>query len=164
MRLAAASLLLAACASKTMGPPPPDTPPPVQAAIAVSDDPHDFKRGNTFVLVDTMAIYVRVQQPALPATSMLSLKLVDPHGELFFEDNSPYTTNSDPTVMMQGPMSQPLEAWKANPIPGGWEILRSIPIRGTNFTRIPQSDGAWGLTAQLDGVPGELSTTVMFTH
>jgi hypothetical protein len=57
-----------------------------------------------------------------------------------------------------------MQAWPAKQIPGGWQIIRSVPIRGTNFTRIPQPDGAWGLTATLDGVPGQLSTTVMFTH
>jgi hypothetical protein len=158
------ALFLAACASQKGSDPGPTQPTPVQPGITVSDDPNDFTKGNSYGLLTTTALYVRVVEPNLPATTMLGLTFTDPHGELFHEDHSPFTTNTDPTMMMDGLMHMPMKAWPADPLPGGWALIRSIPIAGTNFTRIPQPDGAWGLTADVDGVPGQLSTTVIFTH
>jgi len=164
MRVLLLSLVVAGCSKQSAQPTPDQGPLPVQAALDISDDPEDFSKGNSYPLLTTMALYVRVTQPTLPLTTMLALKFTDPHGEMFYEDHSPFTTSSDPVMVQDGLMHVPMQAWPAKQVPGGWQIIRSVPVRGTNFTRIPQPDGAWGLTAELDGVPGQLSTTVMFTH
>ena len=138
-------------------------PPPRQAQrmIQVSDDPHDFSRGTDFSLLGTMSIYVRVQVPAMPETTMLTVELIDPRGLLFHEEHVPYTRLDQPTMVMDPLMHQPMQAWSAEKIDGGWALERSIPIRGTNFTRVG-AEGDWAVHARIDGVDGQLSTMVSF--
>jgi hypothetical protein len=152
-------VLLAGCKSSdgSLAPPPRHAQPMIQ----VSDDPHDFSRGNQFSLLETMSVYVRVQVPSMPETTMLTVEFIDPDGMLFHEEHVPYT-RLDTTTMVQDPlMHQPMQAWSAEKIDGGWALERSIPIRGTNFTRLGR-EGDWEVRTRIDGVDGQLSTMVMF--
>jgi hypothetical protein len=152
-------LLLAGCKSGdgSLAPPPRQ----VQPGIQVSDDPHDFSRGNQFSLLSTMSVYVRVQVPAMPETTMLTVEFIDPDGLLFHEEHVPYTRLDTPTMVMGPLMHQPMQAWPAEKIDGGWALERGIPIRGTNFTRLGH-EGDWEVRVRMDGVAGQLSTMVTF--
>ena len=153
-------LALAGCKSSdgSMAPPP----RAVQPLIQVSDDAHDFTHGNQFSRLQTLSVYVRVQVPAMPESTMLTLEFVDPEGLLFHEEHVPYTRLAEPTMMMDSTMHQPMLAWPAEKIDGGWAMVRGVPIRGTNFTRLPRGDGPWTVRVRIDGVAGELSTTAFF--
>ena len=136
--------------------------PPVQALVQGSDDPQDFSRGNQFSLPATTSLYVRVQVPALPETTMIAIELIDPQGALFHEEHVPYTRLDQPTMVENPLFHQPMLAWHAEKIAGGWAVVRGIPIRGTNFTRLVRAEGTWTVNARIDGVPDKISTTVVF--
>jgi hypothetical protein len=153
-------LVLAGCKSSDSSLAPP--PSHVQTQIQVSDDPHDFTRGNQFSLLGTISLYVRVQVPSMPETTMLTVELIDPQGQLFHQEHVPFTRLDQPTMVTDPLFHQPMQAWRADRLDGGWALVRGIPIRGTNFTRFPRGDGAWMVQTRMDGVPGQLSTPVIF--
>jgi hypothetical protein len=153
-------LALAGC-RRDESPAPPAFPPVPGQQIQVSDDPHDFSRQSPFKVPATESLYVRVQVPSLPETTMLTIELIDPRGTLFHEEHVPYTRLAEPTMVQDPLMHAPMQAWRAEAVDGGWALIRGIPIRGTDLMRASSTETAWGVVARIDGVPGELSTTVI---
>ena len=139
----------------------PSAPPGVQAKLQVSDDPEDFTKGNQFSLLATTSLYVRVQVPSLPETTMIHLSILDPDGALFHQEHIPYTRLDQETMVDNPLFHQPMLAWHAEKIDGGWAVLRGVPIRGTRFTSLVHADGMWTVEAVIDGLAGKLSTTVI---
>jgi hypothetical protein len=160
MRIAFATALLLSAGCHDTGRAPPARAP--VSGIQISDEPGNYEKGNVFKLLDTASLYVRVVVPEMPQLTTLHLSFVDPSGQPFYEAHVPYTTSSQPTMAEGGLMHMPMQAWPANKLDGGWELVRSVPIRGSNFTRVPRSEGAWGITATVEGVPGELHASVIF--
>jgi hypothetical protein len=156
-------VMLAGC-TRSPARPAPDLAPPssLVSELRVSDNDSDFSRPAVFRLFDTRDLFLKVTVPSLPRVTNLQVKIVSPLNEPFYEDNTVYTT--DPTMQTadDAVMHRPVPAYPAQAIDGGWQIIHGVPILGTNFTRIPQSEGAWGITVTLEGVPTSFKSTVTF--
>jgi hypothetical protein len=142
-------------------------PPPFQSEILLTADAREnFDLGITassFRLHDVRDLWVRVKVPSMPKVATLSLTFVNPLGELFYEDNTLFTTDASVQMSDDIIMHHPVPTLPATPLKGGFALDRIVPIAGSIFHRVPIRDGAWGVTASVEGVPGKLTTTVLFS-
>jgi hypothetical protein len=154
--------LLLGCAGRQPAANPPDGSTALQPALVVSDVSGDWSRGNQFPISTTRDLFVRAVVPSLPSQTMLTLRFTNPRGEVFYEDRAPFTTLDTPVTVNDNMFHSPRIATRAEVVPGGYAVTRMVPILGSIFQRSGRAEGGWGVTAELEGVPGVMSATLVF--
>jgi hypothetical protein len=160
MRAVLLCAALGACSERKVTTAPDAAPPPtaLQPALQVSDVYGNWD-AHTFPLL-SRGLVARIVEPSLPEKTVLDMTWVNPRGERMLHELVPFTTNPNILEGDDPVMHDMVALSHAKPIDGGYELIRNVPLLGGPFTRVPQPDGAWGVTARLEGVPGTLTATI----
>jgi hypothetical protein len=114
---------------------------------------------SSFNFVTLRTLFVRVIVSAVPDSTIMHLTFTNPRGEIFYQDNAPFSTGSAGSTMMPG-MDHPSQVTPVVKLPNGkFALDRGIPIAGSIFQRYP-SDGDWPVQAAIDNAAGPFTATL----
>lgn len=105
-------------------------------------------------------LYVRVVVPTMPSkgATLLHLTFINPVGEEFYADTSPFSIDGSMALMSIPGVDHPTSVARATPVRGGYALVKEVPIGGSLFQRFP-SDGHWIVRATVDGAAGMISSS-----
>lgn len=114
---------------------------------------------SSFNFATLRTLFVRVIVSAVPDTTIMHLTFTNPRGEIFYQDNAPFSTAGAGSTSMPG-MQSPSMVTPIVKLPNQKLALdRGIPIAGSIFQRYP-SDGDWSVQAAIDGASGPFTATL----
>jgi hypothetical protein len=170
--MTAAVLSQAACMTSVGGvstdPPAPVDPLAVQPALigsialAASYPELMAQRFDTrFRLDDLRDLCLAVRVAAVPKVASLTISLINPAGGRIYQRTEMFGVDPTLKTVEWSMMQRKNELRQPRAIPGGQSLELCIPIGGSVLERYPQRQGAWGVEATIEGVPGTLTTTMM---
>jgi hypothetical protein len=168
VRLAAVGLLASAigCTGhRTTSQDPGSNTTPPQAGIELALTETGLQRGE---LVDAANfgwlpyLWVRVKVPGMVQTGMVTIRLINPRGEMLYSNPLPYSY--DPSVKnVMGSTGQQIPVQLAKRVPGGYAIDAAVPVQGTHL-QTEVTRGVWEVQADVEGYPQTLYRSLDVSH